>query len=76
VERKDLTMSKQIFEDSIESASVEYMTAITLLLNAENIFSNVIGHCKDELCEVVHLCRQCTECEKMCKEIDGYINGN
>ena len=66
-------MSKQSFEDSIENASVEYSTAINLLLNAKNIFSNVIGHCKDEACDIGHYCRQCVECEEMCKTIDEYI---
>ena len=66
-------MSKQSFEDSIENASVEYGTAISLLLNAKNIFSNVIGHCKDGACDTGHYCRQCAECEEMCKTIDEYI---
>ena len=69
-------MSKQLFEDSIVSISVEHGIVLSLLSNAKGIFSNVIGHCRDEACEVGHLCRQCVECKDMCKEIDGYINGN
>ena len=66
-------MSKQSFEDSIVSISVEHGTVLRLLSNAKGIFSNVIGHCRDEACDNGHLCRQCAECEEMCKTIDEYI---
>jgi len=58
----------------MESSTEDFREAIGLLLNAENIFSNVIGHCTDETCDTSHHCRQCKECEQVCKKIDGFIN--
>lgn len=67
-------MSKQIFEKAVENIKAEYTDSTNLLSNAVNIFSNVVGHCKDETCDTEHFCRQCKECVEICETIDEFIN--
>lgn len=62
------------FDEHFCNMKKEHDKSLTLLLNAENIFSNVIGHCKADGCSYDKPCLQCKECYEISDRIDKFIN--